>query len=121
MSEANLQMKSTDLFYAKIDEPDKSCLIALRDLILTYDPGITHELKYGMPFFIYRGKMICYLWIHKKFKKPYVGIVDGNKIEHPGLLLEKRARMKILLVDAEKDLDVKSIKQLLKKMLALRS
>ncbi len=120
MSEANLRMKSTDLFYSKVDEPNKSCLLALRDLILSFDSGITHELKYGMPFFIYKGKMICYLWTHKKFLKPYIGVVDGNKMEHPGLLLEKRARMKILLVDAEKDLDVKSIKLLLKKILALR-
>jgi len=51
--------------------------------------------------------MFCYLWVHKKYGKPYLGIVEGKKIKHPDLLTEKRARMKILLIDPEKDLPAK--------------
>jgi hypothetical protein len=67
-----------------------------------------------MPFYSYKGKMFCYLWIHKKYKQPYIGIVEGGQINHPDLIQEKRARMKILLVDANKDIPVKKINAILK-------
>ena len=101
-------------FYLKQEEPDKSCLLALKDLILSLDTHITHEWKYGMPFFCYGKKMFCYLWIHKSHKLPYIGIVDGNLIDHKDLVQEKRSRMKILLIDPNKDLPVKKIKSILK-------
>lgn len=71
-----------------------------------------------MPFYCYKGKMFCYLWVHKKFKQPYIGIVEGARINHRDLLLEKRARMKILLIDPEKDIPVKRIKAILKEALS---
>jgi hypothetical protein len=71
------------------EEPIKSCLQFLRDYILKFDEDITEQWLYGMPFFYYKGKRFCYLWIHKKYHKPYIGIVDGHKIDHPELLAEK--------------------------------
>ncbi|HEY0610635.1 MAG TPA: hypothetical protein VGD35_13290 [Chitinophaga sp.] len=45
--------------------------------------------------------------------------MDGQYIDHPDLIAEKRARMKILLLDADKDIPVKKINLILKKALAL--
>lgn len=112
-------LRPIDRFYLEKEEPDKSCLLALRTLIPSLDKDITEEWKYGLPFFYYRGKMFCYLWIHKKFKKPYIGIVKGNEIDHPLLLLEKRAKMKILLVDPGVDLPLAVIREVLGKALEL--
>ncbi|WP_305775238.1 DUF1801 domain-containing protein [Flavobacterium sp. ACN6] len=42
----------------------------MRDIILKQDTDITNVLKYGMPFFCYKGKMFCYLWIHKNSNSP---------------------------------------------------
>ncbi|SMD02804.1 DUF1801 domain-containing protein [Pedobacter africanus] len=106
-------------FYLQQDEPFRGCLMALRDLILKQDRQITAEWKYKLPFFYYRGRMFCYLWIHKKHLQPYIGIVNGNKIDHPDLIVEKRARMKILLVDPQKDLPIEKIRLILNKALAL--
>ncbi|MES2679068.1 MAG: DUF1801 domain-containing protein [Bacteroidota bacterium] len=112
-------MNSIDNFYLSKEEPLQSCLLALKDIILSQDSDITAEWKYGMPFFCYKGKMFCYLWIHKKTRQPYIGIVEGKRIEHPDLVQEKRSRMKILLLDADKDLPVKIIVQILKQAVAL--
>jgi len=101
------------------EEPVKSCLQFLREHILKQNDAITESWKYGMPFFCYRGKMFCYLWVHKKFHQPYIGIVEGKSLNHPDLLQEKRARMKILLIDAEKDIPVGKINSILKKVLQL--
>jgi hypothetical protein len=46
--------------------------------------------------------------------------VDGNKIDHPLLILEKRSRMKIFMLDPEADLPVKPMTAILKEALHLR-
>lgn len=112
-------MKEVDSFYLKQEEPTRSCLMALREIILSQDKDITHVLKYGMPFFCYKGKMFCYLWIHKKYQQPYIGIVEGKSIEHPDLIIEKRSRMKIMLFDPNNDLPLETIEMILKKLLRL--
>ena len=63
--------------------------------------------------------MCCYLWVHKTLHQPYIGIVEGKLIDHSDLVQEKRARMKILLLDPGKDLPIKKIDTILKAMLAL--
>ena len=112
-------MRELDNFYLQHDEPIKGTLLALRDIILQQDKEVTNAWKYGMPFFCYKGKMFCYLWLHKKHKEPYIGIVEGKKINHPDLLQEKRARMKILLIDPDKNIPVRKINSILKEALSL--
>lgn len=108
-----------DNWFLKQEEPLKSCLLALRSIILQQGNEITMSLSYGMPTFYYKGKRFCYLWVHKTLHQPYIGIIDGNKIEHPELLQEKRSRMKILLVEMEKDFPLKTIKTILKQAISL--
>jgi len=112
-------LKPADQFFMHQEEPEKSCLLALRSTILSFNKGITESWKYGMPFYCIQGKMFCYLWIHKKYKQPYIGIVEGGKINHPLLIQEKRARMKIMLIDPEKDIPVKTVKGILNTAMAL--
>lgn len=112
-------LRPIDNYYLQKEEPVKSCLQFLRAHILKQDENLTEAWKYGMPFFCYKGKMCCYLWVHKKYGQPYLGIVEGGRINHPDLIIEKRARMKILLLNPHKDLPVKKINAILKDMLAL--
>ncbi len=76
-------MKATDNFYLQQEEPVKGALLALKEIILMQDKEVTGEWKYGMPFFCYKGKMFCYLWVHKKYRQPYIGIVEGNHFNEP--------------------------------------
>ncbi len=108
-----------DNFYLQKEEPIKSFLLALREIILSHDREITSTWKYGMPFFCYKGKMFCYLWVHKKYLQPYIGMVEGKHLDHPDLIIEKRARMKIMLFDPTKDLPIRTIKMILKQALHL--
>ena len=117
-------MSQIDNFYLNQLEPNRSCLLALKELILSQDKNIVPALKYGMPFFCYanasgKSKMFCYLWVHKKNGQPYIGMVEGKHLDHPQLLQEARSRMKILLIDPEKDLPVKIIEGILKKAISL--
>lgn len=112
-------LREIDNYFLERDEPVKSYLQTLREYILRFDKNITETWKYKMPFYCYNGKRFCYLWVHKKFKQPYIGIVEGKKINHPQLLLEKRARMKILLLDQHKDMPVNTIRKILKETINL--
>ncbi|TSJ39764.1 DUF1801 domain-containing protein [Mucilaginibacter corticis] len=112
-------MSDLDNFYLQHSEPFNSCLLALRSIILKQDENITAEWKYRMPFFCYKGKMFCYLWVHKTSHQPYIGIVEGKRIDHPGLIIEKRSRMKIMLFDPNQDLPVDTIEAIIKQALDL--
>lgn len=107
-------LSELDRFYLEKEEPLRDCLLALRDIILNHDKQITKEWKYKLPFFYYKGKMLCYLWIHKKYKKLYIGFANGYLIDNDDLLMEKRSRMKILLIDENEDLPIEKITTILK-------
>jgi hypothetical protein len=107
-------LREIDNFFLQKDEPAKSCLLFMREFIVGYDKNITEAWKYKMPFYCYNGKMFCYLWVNKKTGQPYIGIVEGRRLEHPLLIIEKRSRMKIMLLDAEKDIPVKTVEEILK-------
>jgi len=112
-------MNALENYYEQQEEPTRTCLLAVRTIILNYDKDISASWKYGMPFFCYKGKMFCYLWVHKKHKQPYIGIVEGKHFDEPFLIQEERSRMKIMLLDAGKDLPLKTIKAVLKKAINL--
>jgi len=112
-------MNAMDEFFDRQDEQVKACLLALKAIILKEDKEVIFAWKYGMPFFCYKSRMFCYLWVHKKTGQPYLGIVEGKHIQHPKLIQEKRSRMKIMLFDPAKDLPLVAIKKVLKQMLDL--
>lgn len=112
-------LRPIDQFYTLQNEPEKSVFEFLRTYILSQNQSITESLKYGMPFFSINGKMFCYVWFHKKLKQPYLGIVEGGKIDHPELIQENRSRMKILLINPDKDIPLKKIEFILKETLKL--
>jgi len=111
--------KDNNHYYLTQPEPNKSCLLALRKIILKQDSHLTETVKYGMPCFCYKKKMFCYLWTDKKSNEPYILMVEGRHLEHPELEQGKRSRMKIFRVDANKDLPVKTIKSILREALDL--
>lgn len=112
-------MRELDNFYLQQDEPIKGTLLALREIILQQDKDVTNAWKYGMPFFCYKGKMFCYLWVHKKYKRPYIGLVEGKRFDEPFLIQEDRSRMKIMLFDPNEDLPLTTIENILQKAINL--
>lgn len=112
-------LKEVDNFYSEKPEPNRSCLFALRSIILNMDNDVTETKKYGMPCFCYKGKMFCYLWVEKKTDKPYILLVEGKHLNHPELEIGDRARMKIFKVNPNEDLPIDIIKLILNQALDL--
>ncbi|MES2656684.1 MAG: DUF1801 domain-containing protein [Bacteroidota bacterium] len=112
-------MNPQEQFYLQQTAPISQCLLALKNIILAQDENVVATWKYGMPVFTYKGKMFCYLWVHKKHLQPYLGIVEGKHITHPKLIIEKRARMKIMLFDSNEDLPIEAIENILQQAIQL--
>jgi hypothetical protein len=108
-----------DSFYLNKEEPSKSCLLALRIIILQQDELVTETQKYGMPCFCFKQKAFCYLWTDKKTDEPYILMVEGKHLEHHALETGDRARMKILRVNPNKDIPLKVIQNILHQALNL--
>lgn len=106
-------------YYLNKKEPAKSCLLALRTIILKQDKNVSETQKYGMPCFCYKKKMFCYLWTDKKTDEPYILFVEGKHLDHPKLEKGDRSRMKIFRIDPSKDLPIRTIGLLLNKTLDL--
>lgn len=106
-------MKEIDQFYHKTEEPNKSCFIALRKLILEQDPLLTETIKYGMPCFCYKKKICCYLWKDKKTHWPYILFVEGKLLNEKELEKGNRSKMKTFSVNPSEDLPLETIERLL--------
>jgi hypothetical protein len=112
-------MTNLDNFYLQQEEPLKSVFFALKEIIMKQDKHITNEWKYNTPFFYYKGRMFCYMWFHKKYKQPYIGIIEGKHFDEPFLLFENRSRIKIMLLDANEDLPLETIESIIHKAIGL--
>ncbi|RBW56715.1 MULTISPECIES: DUF1801 domain-containing protein [unclassified Tenacibaculum] len=111
-------MININTFYIEKEEPIKSCLLALRKIILDID-AITETQKWGMPCFLYKKQLFCYLWIDKKTLEPYILMVKGEDLNFPGLEKGNRSKMKIFRIDANQDIPIDTIQSLLKEALKL--
>ena len=101
-------------YFFKIEEPHQTLLLFLRDKILESDvENITETLSFGLPFFKYKKKMLCYFYYSKKYKKHYISFYHGDRLDYPELISEGRKKFKILLIDENVDLPVDFILKLL--------
>jgi len=114
-------IREIDNFYLTKEEPVKSCLMALREIILQYNENITETWKYKMPCYCYKGKIFCYVWIDRKINEPYILMVEGRNINHPKLEQGDRSRMKRLLIHPKKDIPITTIRTIFKMALKFYS
>lgn len=108
-------------FYVDQAEPNKSCFLALRDIIMNCSGELVETIKYGMPCFIFRKKALCYLWKDKKTDQPYILMVDGNLINHPALETGDRKRMSIIRIRPTHNIPVETVQELISMAIKIRT
>lgn len=112
-------MKALDEYYEKQPEPNRSCLLTLREIILSYDPQIRETWKYQTPFFLLSDKMLCYLSVDRPTHVPYLGLVEGRYLGHPALESGGRKRIKVLSVNPTEDIPIDTLEEVLEQAIAL--
>lgn len=114
-----MDQSGIDNYFFSLPEPESGCLLFLRNFLLDFSKKIHEERKFNTPFYYYNKKWLCFISYNPKTKEIYVSFVNGNKIRHPKLFSEGRKKMKIFRVNAQEDVDVKSLGEILKLALEL--
>jgi hypothetical protein len=97
-------------YYLSKPEPYQSCLLALRHIILSADPGIMHERKFQIPFFTYKGKKLGYLWLDRK-KLKMAFCLDKSLLEQPASGARLKDQYESFIIDPNDDLPIEMILQ----------
>lgn len=103
-----------DSYYDQLPEPQKSCLLFLRQFLLDFSPDLSEHYKYHTAFFHFKGKGICYFSVRKKDAQTYIGFMDGYRMKHPDVVSEDRTQIKVYYINLAEDLDLETIAALLK-------
>lgn len=111
--------ETVENYYHSKKEPIKSCLLALKEIILRLDPLMTETQKWGMPCFCYKNKIFCYLSIDSKKDIPYIMMVEGRHLDIPALESGNRSKMKVFHVDPNADFDLVTINHIMQEALNL--
>ena len=109
-------MKALDLYYEKQFEPQRSCLLSLREYVLSSDADFTESLKWSIPCFSYQGKIALYFNLDKKSGEPYLLFNHGSELTHPALESKGRKLMKSLAINSTKDLPLKKLDSILEEL-----
>ena len=101
-------MNPINQYYANQEEPYQSLLLAVRDLIRSFDPEIQETIKYGIPCFTYKGKILCYN-IKDKKDLTYILFNYGKFLDHPLLESKGRKLMKSIDIPLNDDIPAESL------------
>ena len=101
--------KTLEYYYLSKPEPYQSCLLALKDIILTTNLGIQHERKFQIPFFTYKGKKMGYLWLNRK--KLMLGFCLDKSLQliTPGI--QPKDKYESIAINPNEDIPVDIIRQ----------
>jgi hypothetical protein len=104
-------------YYLKQTEPIQGCLLALKSIIMGINPLITHERKYQIPFFYYKGKKLSYLWVTKK--KLQVGFIEDKCLQEAIEGLRLKDRYQSIVVNPNEDIPIEIIVENLNRLMQL--
>jgi hypothetical protein len=99
-------------YYLRHPEPFQGCLLALKHIILNLDVRITHERKYQIPFFLFEGKKLAFLWMNRK--KLMLGFVTDKSTFPSKSGIKQKDRLEMIQIDPNADLPVEMIAAKLK-------
>lgn len=102
-----------DNFYRRQSEENQEVFLAIRHFLKSYHVKIEETMKYGLPYFLYDSKMLCYFWKDKKTNEPYVGFAKGKFLEHHKLIQGDRKLVKVFHLNPNKDLPIKEFREVL--------
>ncbi|MFD2866697.1 DUF1801 domain-containing protein [Mucilaginibacter antarcticus] len=110
-------LKTLESYYLSKPEPYQSCLLALRDIVLSANSAIIHERKYQIPFFTYKGKKLGYLWLNGK--KLMVAFCEDKSLQAVAPGIKAKDKYQSVRIDPNADIPVDWLLQTLSNYIAL--
>jgi hypothetical protein len=87
-------------------------MLFLRRHLLSYNKNMFEAFKYMTIYYEYKDKGICFM--HLKDNYVYLCFNNGPKLKHPKLAADGRKAFKAFKCFVNKDIDVKSLNEILK-------
>jgi hypothetical protein len=112
-------LQQPENYFHSLPEPERGCLLFLRDFLLAYPVKLEESWKNHTPFYYCNKKWIGWINYDPKTRGIYISFANGNKMDHPKLVSEGRKKMKILHVDPNRDVDINSLGEILKQVTVL--
>lgn len=100
---------SPEFYYLTKPEPYQSCLLALKDIVLSANPNICHERKFQIPFFTYKNKKLGYLWLNRK--KLMLGFCMDKSLQKTIQGVKPKDKYESVEINPDADLPVEMIMQ----------
>ena len=99
-------------YFLKQPEPQQSCMLYLRKWLI--GQGFEEQFKYMTAMYYFKSKPFCYLSYSSKSDKLYVGFIKGYLMKHPKLEQEGRKQIKVIYLNPEKDLPIKTLHEIVR-------
>lgn len=115
-------MNPAEEYILRQKEPYQSILLCLRDIVLSSSDEVKEQFKYGLPFYEYKGKPLCYFNLPKRKNRVDIGFWKGFELEDKHQLLHARDRKMIKCVEIHylEEMDVLGIQSLLEESFKLK-
>jgi len=97
-------MTPLETYYLNKPEPYRSCLLALKNIIMQTNPGVVHERKFQIPFFTYKSKKLGYLWLNRK--KLMLGFCLDKSLQETIGGVKPKDKYESMQIDANADIPI---------------
>ncbi|MDR3704858.1 MAG: hypothetical protein P4L28_02995 [Paludibacteraceae bacterium] len=104
-----------DNYYLRQKEPYQSCLLALKDIIMSVNTEIFSTKKYQIPFFYYKDMKLAFVWLHEK--KVIVAFIKDKKTLPITSDIKQRDQIETLQVDPNTNIPIEIITKKLRMQL----
>lgn len=104
-------------YYQRQPEPYQSCLLALKDIILSVNENISHERKFQIPFFYFKEKKLAFLWVNRK--KLMLGFVTDKSMLPKKENEKHKDAFSMMNINPNEDIPVDEIRDALQQLIDL--
>lgn len=83
---------NVDEYLAQLDEPKRSTLATMRNLLLEIEPGLEETIGWGAPIFKFKGKNVaglCAFKNHLTFSPQSAAVMEAHETELAGYVVAK--------------------------------
>lgn len=117
-------MNPVATYFFNLEEPYQGVALYLRALIKKTIPDIVENSKWGLPFYDYNGKYMCYINYRKKTGVVDLSFIQGIHLKsHPEILVngENRKQIRSVPLSSLEQVNEQQLVALLKEAMALNT
>lgn len=106
-------MSPLEAYFEALPPARRETMLVVRDFLRAAPYGFEERYKWSTPTYYVGERYVCYLYHDVKGDRAYVGFGRAAGVAHPALLAEGRKQIRILVLDAEADVPLAEVAEVL--------